>query len=54
MSWEMVYEHLYLVIVSCFFVIALGIPLGIYTYYFPKTGKIVLTVVDLLPVSYTI
>lgn len=48
MSWEMVYEHLYLVIVSCFFVIALGIPLGIYTYYFPKTGKIVLTVVDLL------
>lgn len=48
MSWEMVFEHLYLVIVSCFCVVVLGIPLGIFTYYHPKAGKVVLTVVDLL------
>ena len=47
MTWEMVFEHLYLVIVSCFFVVAFGIPIGIFTYYHPKAGKIVLTVVDL-------
>ncbi|MFR2648793.1 MAG: ABC transporter permease [Blautia coccoides] len=48
MSLELVFEHLYLVVVSCAVVIAVGIPLGIFTYYHEKLGKIVLTAVDLI------
>lgn len=48
MSLELVLEHLYLVVVSCAVVIAVGIPLGIFTYYHGKLGKIVLTAVDLI------
>lgn len=48
MSLELVLEHLYLVVVSCVIVIAVGIPLGIFTYYHAKLGKIILTVVDLI------
>lgn len=48
MSLELVFEHLYLVVVSCAVVIAVGIPLGIFTYYHGKLGKIVLTAVDLI------
>lgn len=48
MSWEMVFEHLYMVVVSCSLVILIGVPLGIYTYFRPGIGKIILTVVDLL------
>ena len=44
MNLELVLEHLYLVVVSCAVVIAVGIPLGIFTYYHEKLGKIVLTV----------
>ena len=33
MNLELVLEHLYLVVVSCAVVIAVGIPLGIFTYY---------------------
>lgn len=44
----MVLEHLYLVAVSCFFVILLGVPLGIFSYYHPKAGKVILTAVDLM------
>lgn len=48
MSLGLVLEHLYLVVVSCAVVIAVGIPLGIFTYYHGKLGKIVLTAVDLI------
>lgn len=48
MTWEMVFEHLYLVIVSCFLVVIIGVPLGIFTYYHPRSGKVLLTVVDLI------
>ncbi len=48
MNFEQVLEHLYLVTVSCVVVIALGVPLGIFTYYHRKVGKVVLTVVDLI------
>ena len=48
MNLELVLEHLYLVVVSCAVVIAVGIPLGIFTYYHEKLGKIVLTAVDLI------
>ena len=48
MNLRMVLEHLYLVAVSCFFVILSGVPLGIFTYYHPKVGKVILTAVDLM------
>ena len=48
MSLELVLEHLYLVVISCVAVIAVGIPLGIFTYYHARAGKIVLTIVDLI------
>ena len=48
MSLELVLEHLYLVVISCVAVIAVGIPLGIFTYYHARVGKIVLTIVDLI------
>ena len=41
MSLELVLEHLYLVVISCVAVIAVGIPLGIFTYYHARVGKIV-------------
>ena len=48
MNLEMVLEHLYLMAVSCFFVILLGVPIGIFTYYHLKVGKVILTAVDLM------
>ena len=48
MNLEMVLEHLYLVAVSCFLVILVGVPMGIFTYYHPKAGKVILTAVDLM------
>lgn len=48
MSWEMVFEHIYMVAVSCSIVILIGIPLGIFTYFHPGPGRILLTVVDLI------
>lgn len=48
MSLELVLEHLYLVVISCVAVIAVGIPLGIFTYYHARAGKIVLAIVDLI------
>ncbi|MCI9067996.1 MAG: ABC transporter permease, partial [Lachnospiraceae bacterium] len=48
MTLEMILEHLYLVAASCFFVVLLGVPVGILTYYYPRAGKVLLTVVDLI------
>ncbi|MFV0528056.1 MAG: ABC transporter permease [Lachnospiraceae bacterium] len=48
MSVGQVLEHLYLVVLSCSIVIAVGIPLGILTYYHAGLGKVILTVVDLI------
>ncbi len=48
MSWEIIIEHLYLVVISCGIVILIGVPLGIYTYYKPVSGHVILTLVDLL------
>lgn len=48
MRLELVLEHLYLVAASCFLVVLVGVPIGIVTYYHPRLGKIILTVVDLL------
>ena len=48
MSIEVVFEHLYLVVASCVIVVLIGVPLGIFTYYHPKSGKLILMVIDLL------
>lgn len=48
MNLELVLEHLYLVLVSCFIVIIVGVPIGIFTYYHKKAGRIILTIVDLI------
>ena len=48
MSWEMVLEHIYMVVVSCSLVILIGVPLGIFAYCRPQAGRIILTVVDLI------
>lgn len=48
MSWENIFEHLYLVMASCICVTAVGVPLGIYSYCRPRQGKFILTIVDLL------
>lgn len=48
MSWENIWEHLYLVVISCICVTAVGVPLGIYSYLRPRQGKWILTAVDLL------
>ena len=48
MSWEMVLEHIYMVVVSCSLVILIGVPLGIFAYCRPQAGRIILMVVDLI------
>ena len=48
MTVTMVLQHLYLVVISVLLVILTGVPLGVFSYYHPKAGKAVLTVVDLV------
>ena len=48
MSWELVIEHLYMVLAACVLSIIIGIPLGIIAYIYPKTKGIILRVVDIL------
>ena len=48
MTLGMVFEHLYLVIVSCVLVVVIGGPMGIFTYFHPRWGKVLLTAVDLI------
>ncbi|MGI5977244.1 MAG: glycine betaine ABC transporter substrate-binding protein [Candidatus Limivicinus sp.] len=48
MSWNLVLEHLFIVIASGMLSVILGLPLGILAYVYPKARKIILRVVDLL------
>ena len=48
MTVTMIWEHLYLVIVSILFTILLGIPIGTMAYYFPKLRKYILSGVEVL------
>lgn len=48
MTFQTVFEHLFLVLVSGFFSIVIGVPLGILAYRYPKARGIILRIVDVL------
>ena len=48
MTWNLVFEHLFIVLASGILSILIGLPLGIVAYAFPKTRRVILRVVDLL------
>lgn len=48
MSWNLVWEHLYIVLASGILSIVIGLPLGILAYLFPKARSVILHVVDIL------
>ncbi|MCI2057149.1 MAG: ABC transporter permease subunit [Oscillibacter sp.] len=47
MSWSLVWEHLYIVLLSVLASLALGLPLGILAYLSPKARKPILWIADL-------
>ena len=48
MTWELVWEHLFIVLSSAVLSIAAGLPLGILAYAFPKARGFILRAVDIL------
>ena len=48
MSIAMIWDHLSLVLAALFLAIAAGVPLGLLAYLFPRFGKAILWVVDLI------
>lgn len=48
MTFEMLFEHLLIVLVSVVLTILLGVPLGVCAHFFPKARRIVLGTVEIL------
>lgn len=48
MSWNIVLEHLFIVLVSGIFSILIGLPLGVLSYLYPKARAVILHSVDIL------
>ena len=48
MSWDVVFEHLFIVLAASLLSIAVGLPLGIWAYVAPRARAVILRVVDLL------
>jgi len=48
MTVDMVTQHLFMVFVSVLFTIAVGVPLGIGAYFYPKARRVILLVVEVL------
>lgn len=48
MSWSLVLEHLYIVLASGILSVAVGLPLGVLAYVYPKARGVILWAVDLL------
>lgn len=48
MTFQVIFEHLSMVIVALLFALIAGVPLGVLSYFYPRTGKIILRVVDLI------
>ena len=48
MSISMIWDHLSLVLSALILAVAAGVPLGLLAYLFPKAGKVLLWVVDLI------
>ena len=48
MTFSMVWEHLLLVLSALVIAVGVGVPLGLLSYLFPRAGKVILWVVDLI------
>lgn len=48
MTFTMVWEHLYIVLLSVIFTVIIGLPLGVLAYYFKRLRQIILWLVDIL------
>ncbi|MGN1001155.1 MAG: glycine betaine ABC transporter substrate-binding protein [Oscillospiraceae bacterium] len=48
MSWELIFEHLFIVLAASLLSIAIGLPLGIWAYVSKRARPVILRVVDLL------
>lgn len=48
MTWALVWEHLFIVLAASILSIAIGLPLGVFAYAYPKTRAVILRVVDIL------
>ena len=48
MTFAMVWEHLLLVLSSLVIAVGVGVPQGLLSYLFPRAGKVILRVVDLI------
>ncbi len=48
MPWYRVWEHLTLVLTAMGLIIAIGMILGIISYLYPRLGKVILTLVDIM------
>ena len=48
MTFQVIFEHLSMVIVALLFALIAGVPLGVLSYFYPRAGKIILRVVDLI------
>ena len=54
MTLNMVYEHLMIVAVSAFFLLIIGLSVGIIAYFYPKLRKGIMLIVDILQVIPTL
>ena len=48
MTWELICEHLFIVLAAAMLSVIIGLPLGIIAYAFPKAKVLILRIVDLL------
>ena len=48
MTWSLILEHLFIVLAASILSIAMGLPLGILAYVYPRARAVILRVVDLL------
>ena len=48
MNWSIIWEHLFIVLAASILSIAIGLPLGILSYVYPRVRAVTLRVVDLL------
>lgn len=48
MTWNLIWEHLFIVLAAGILSIAIGLPLGILAYLYPKARPVILRIVDIL------
>ncbi|MGI6546261.1 MAG: ABC transporter permease [Fastidiosipilaceae bacterium] len=48
MTWQMIFDHLFVVLISAIITIILGVALGIISYRYRRLGKVILWIVELL------